>query len=168
MDDVQLGIEAALSLLLIVSIFYSLHLGRALAVLRRDRVELTNLINGLSNSSAEAQAGIDHLRQTTELVGRQLTKTLEHGRVLRGELSVLCTRGEEVANRLEAHSRPAKLSQPGVDPTPPPSAVPRAVLPVESTSKLSNMRSTELKDSRLISKSEAELELIRALRLQRA
>lgn len=80
MDRFQLGIEIALSVLLLVTIFYSLYLGRALSVLRRDRGQLDALIASLQSSSAQAQSGIDHLRQTTELVGRALGKPLSPAR----------------------------------------------------------------------------------------
>ncbi|AOX17422.1 DUF6468 domain-containing protein [Kozakia baliensis] len=101
MDNIQLGIEAGLSLLLLITIFYSIHLGRALSVLRRDRAEVINLVNTLQQSSVQAQNGIEHLRQTTELVGRQLNRTIEQAKNLRVELNGLCERGEECADRIE-------------------------------------------------------------------
>lgn len=101
MDNIQLGIEAGLSLLLLITIFYSIHLGRALSALRRDRAEVINLVNTLQQSSVQAQNGIEHLRQTTELVGRQLNRTIEKAKNLRVELNDLCERGEECADRIE-------------------------------------------------------------------
>lgn len=101
MDRFQLGLEIALSLLLLITIFYSLYLGRALSVIRRDRGQLDALIMSLESSSAQAQSGIDHLRQTTEMVGRALGKTVEAGKVLKHELTVLCERSEAAAQVLE-------------------------------------------------------------------
>ncbi|MBF0875461.1 hypothetical protein HKD21_01175 [Gluconobacter cerevisiae] len=102
MDGFQLGIEIALSVLLLVTIFYSLYLGRALSVLRRDRGQLDALISSLQSSSAQAQSGIDHLRQTTELVGRALGKTVESGKSLKRDLAMLCDRSETLAQQLES------------------------------------------------------------------
>ncbi|GBR71110.1 DUF6468 domain-containing protein [Gluconobacter kanchanaburiensis] len=102
MDRFQLWIEIALSALLLVTIFYSLYLGRALSVLRRDRGQLDVLIASLQSSSAQAQSGIDHLRQTTELVGRALGKTVESGKSLKRDLAMLCDRSETLAQQLES------------------------------------------------------------------
>lgn len=82
MDNIQLGVEAGLSLLLIVTIFYCWYLGRALKVLRRDRHEIMGLITALQNASMQAENGIEHLRQATEIAGRQLGRTMEHARKL--------------------------------------------------------------------------------------
>ncbi|CAI9121621.1 DUF6468 domain-containing protein [Brytella acorum] len=153
MADIQLGIEATLSLLLILSIFYSLHLGRALTSLRRDKDELGRLIQSLDRSSGDARSGIEHLRQTTEVSARQLGKTVDQGKLLRAELVELCKLGEDLATRLEGRSvyqRPSLVSD-GDDNTP----LMTEVAPPEPT------RSVGVK-------SDAERELLRALRLQRA
>lgn len=104
MDSFQLGVEISLSVLLLITIFYSLYLGRALTVLRRDRSELNTLISTLQASSSQAQSGIDHLRQTTERVGRTLGRTVESGKELKAELKELCDRAELLLGRLD---RPA-------------------------------------------------------------
>lgn len=112
MDRFQFWIEVTLSILLLITIFYSLYLGRALAVIRRDRNELNALISSLQASSQQAHAGIDHLRQTTELVGRALGKTVDSGRQLQRELAQLCDRSESLAEKLEdslASGRPASI-----------------------------------------------------------
>lgn len=101
MDRFQIVLEVALSALLLITIFYSLYLGRALSVIRRNRGELDALIASLHSSSQQAQAGIDHLRQTTEMVGRSLGKTVERGKSLKHELTILCERSEAVAQILE-------------------------------------------------------------------
>ncbi|GBQ98873.1 DUF6468 domain-containing protein [Gluconobacter cerinus] len=101
MDRFQIVLEVALSALLLITIFYSLYLGRALSVIRRNRGELDALIASLQSSSQQAQSGIDHLRQTTEMVGRSLGKTVESGKSLKRELTMLCERSEAVAQVLE-------------------------------------------------------------------
>ena len=153
MADVQLGIEATLSLLLILSIFYSLHLGRALSSLRRDKDELGRLILSLDRSSNDARSGIEHLRQTTEVSARQLGKTVDQGKLLRAELVELCKLGEDLASRLEGRSvyqRPSLVSDSHDVPTLPDGPV------MEEPAHSMGM------------KSQAERDLLRALRLQRA
>lgn len=151
MDDIQLAIEAALAVLLTVTIFYSLHLGKALSILRRDRSELATLIGSLERSSGEARTGIEQLRQATELSSRQLGKSLDHAKILRMELQELCRLGEELANRLEQET-----GSPRAD-TPPSRQASEGEAPV-----------THQGGKKRTLKSEAEQQLLRALRMQRA
>jgi len=158
MDRFQLGIEIALSALLLVTIFYSLYLGRALSVLRRDRGQLDALISSLQSSSAQAQSGIDHLRQTTELVGRALGKTVESGKSLKRDLAMLCDRSETLAQQLESLLPAGRVAA---------KAAPRVEEMPEETSFRSALR-LKPEEVRTMkpsgSKSAAERELLRALR----
>ncbi|AQS88878.1 hypothetical protein AA101099_2144 [Neoasaia chiangmaiensis NBRC 101099] len=149
MSDLQICIEVTLSFLLVLSIFYSLHLARALSVLKRDRNDINTLIKTLERSTDEARRGIDHLRLTTEMVERQLGKTVGQGKTLRQELATLCERGEALADQIE-HYRPAVRGQ------------------VVATPKASPDLRERREESVRSSRSEAERELIRALKLQRA
>ena len=158
MDGFQLGIEIALSVLLLVTIFYSLYLGRARSVLRRDRGQLDALISSLQSSSAQAQSGIDHLRQTTELVGRALGKTVESGKSLKRDLAMLCDRSETLAQQLESLLPAGRVAV-------------KASSRTEEPSEAANFRSAlRLKPDEVRtmkpsgSKSAAERELLRALR----
>ncbi|GAJ28082.1 DUF6468 domain-containing protein [Acidomonas methanolica] len=150
MDDIQLGIEVALALLLVTTIFYSLHLGRALAVLRRDRAELGNLIVSLERSCGEARTGIEQLRQATEISTRQLGKSVESGKALRAELEELCRLGEELVARVQA--RGSVQRNPGDD-----------MVPAQGDERPQPSYDPRGKGA----KSEAERELLRALRMQR-
>ncbi|MEN3167175.1 DUF6468 domain-containing protein [Gluconobacter sp. OJB] len=158
MDGFQLGIEIALSVLLLVTIFYSLYLGRALSVLRRDRGQLDALISSLQSSSAQAQSGIDHLRQTTELVGRALGKTVESGKSLKRDLAMLCDRSETLAQQLESLLPAGRV------------AVKASPLTEERSEESSFRSALRLKPDEVRtmkpsgSKSAAERELLRALR----
>ncbi|GBR11453.1 DUF6468 domain-containing protein [Gluconobacter frateurii] len=163
MDRFQLGLEIALSVLLLVTIFYSLYLGRALAVIRRDRGQLDALIMSLESSSAQAQSGIDHLRQTTEMVGRALGKTVESGKVLKHELTALCERSEAAAQVLEGRT-PAPRE---------PSPAAMAYADEGDTMPLRTPLRPRMDEGRLgsvgvtkspVGKSAAERELLRALR----
>ncbi|MQR99144.1 DUF6468 domain-containing protein [Gluconobacter aidae] len=161
MDRFQLGIEIALSVLLLVTIFYSLYLGRALSVLRRDRGQLDALIASLQSSSAQAQSGIDHLRQTTELVGRALGKTVESGKSLKRDLAMLCERSETLAQQLESLLPAGRIATPGMK------AAPRVEerseeIPFRSAFRLKPDEVRTMKPGG--SKSAAERELLRALR----
>ncbi|WKE48840.1 DUF6468 domain-containing protein [Gluconobacter oxydans] len=161
MDRFQLGIEIALSVLLLVTIFYSLYLGRALSVLRRDRGQLDALIASLQSSSAQAQSGIDHLRQTTELVGRALGKTVESGKSLKRDLAMLCERSETLAQQLESLLPAGRVATAGMKASPRVEEPPEEA-PFRSALRLKPDEVRTMKPSG--SKSAAERELLRALR----
>ncbi|WP_215745244.1 MULTISPECIES: DUF6468 domain-containing protein [Gluconobacter] len=161
MDRFQLGIEIALSMLLLVTIFYSLYLGRALSVLRRDRGQLDALIASLQSSSAQAQSGIDHLRQTTELVGRALGKTVESGKSLKRDLAMLCERSETLAQQLESLLPAGRVATAGMKASSRVEERPEEA-PFRSALRLKPDEVRTMKPSG--SKSAAERELLRALR----
>jgi len=161
MDRFQLWIEIALSVLLLVTIFYSLYLGRALSILRRDRGQLDALIASLQSSSAQAQSGIDHLRQTTELVGRALGKTVESGKSLKRDLAMLCDRSETLAQQLESLLPAGRVATASVKASPRPEERPEETT-FRSALRLKPDEIRTMKPSG--SKSAAERELLRALR----
>ncbi|GBR26049.1 DUF6468 domain-containing protein [Gluconobacter japonicus] len=163
MDRFQLGLEIALSVLLLVTIFYSLYLGRALVVIRRDRGQLDALIMSLESSSAQAQSGIDHLRQTTEMVGRALGKTVETGKTLKNELTILCERSEAVAQVLEGGVSAQKASSQKPIIRPEEEDVPGARMPLRPRMDEGRMGSVGTVKTP-VGKSAAERELLRALR----
>ncbi|MBF0870369.1 DUF6468 domain-containing protein [Gluconobacter japonicus] len=163
MDRFQLGLEIALSVLLLVTIFYSLYLGRALAVIRRDRGQLDALIMSLESSSAQAQSGIDHLRQTTEMVGRALGKTVETGKTLKNELTILCERSEAVAQVLEGGASTQKASSQKPIIRPEEEDVPGVRMPLRPRMDEGRMGSVGTVKTP-VGKSAAERELLRALR----
>lgn len=163
MDRFQLGIEIALSVLLLVTIFYSLYLGRALSVLRRDRGQLDALISSLQSSSVQAQSGIDHLRQTTELVGRALGKTVESGKSLKRDLAMLCERSETLAQQLESLLPAGRVATASMKAATTPRAEERPEeAPFRSALRLKPDEVRIMKPGG--SKSAAERELLRALR----
>ncbi|EHH68212.1 DUF6468 domain-containing protein [Gluconobacter morbifer] len=161
MDRFQLSLEIALSVLLLVTIFYSLYLGRALSVLRRDRHQLDALIASLQSSSTQAKAGIDHLRQTTEIVGRALSKTVESGQTLKRDLVVLCERSETLAQQLETLLPLGRVpAQSAVADTPEPAPSSRD----DMFRAVKRFRQEEGRVTKSSSKGAAEREFIRALR----
>jgi len=105
MDGLQIGLEILLSLLLAVSIIYSMHLGRSLALLRRDRDALNDLILSLQDSSRQAESGIEKLHRSGESVGRNLGKLTDQARILRAELTTVTEKAEAVSERLDAAVR---------------------------------------------------------------
>jgi len=113
MDGFQIGLEVFLSVLLTVSIIYSMYLGHSLAVLRRDRNTLNDLIVSLQDSSRQAESGIEKLHRSGESVGRNLGKLTDQARVLRTELAMVTERAEAVSEKLDKAVRAGKtLAEP--------------------------------------------------------
>ncbi len=101
MGLMQWVIEIGLIGLLIVTLVHLLRLGRALAMLKRDRGPLEELVTGFAASTREAQAGIDHLRQAADGTGRRLAQQIEAANVLRDDLAYMIDRAERLADRLD-------------------------------------------------------------------
>lgn len=101
--------EAVLMALLGATLFQALRLERALGVLKRDRAVLEQLVAGFNESTREAEAGVDRLRQATEGAGRQIGRQIEQAQRLREDLTFLGERGDRLAERLEGAVRTARL-----------------------------------------------------------
>ena len=146
MAGMQWLLEIALVFLLTATLFHALRLERALGALKRDRAEIEGLLAGCTDSTREAEAGIDRLRNAASGLGRDLARHSAAAIAIKDDLIFLLERAERMADRLDATLRAGRtagaLAQrpAGPDPNPPPS--PHAA-------------------------SEAERELLRALRIAR-
>jgi len=117
-------LEIGLMGLLIATLVHAVRLGRALALLRRDRGPLEELMNAFAVSTREAQAGVDQLRQTADGAGRRIAQQIEVANALRDDLAYMTDRAERLADRLDLAvrgSRPFETfrsSEPPARPTP--------------------------------------------------
>lgn len=167
-------IEIALCILLGFGIFYSIHLGRALAVLRRDRRELADLVARLDESGRRAEDGVEKLRTAGDVSGRSLSRMIDQSKMLQGELESLSERADAIAERLEMLIRENKFSEKEktvatVETSPVEDVVSdhradteRGVLPSLPASPTPGVRPYE---QRLRQRTAAEQDLIRALRM---
>lgn len=101
MTAFQIAFECVLCVLLGFGIVYSIHLGRALTVLRRDRKELAELIVKLDESGRRAEDGVEKLQNAGEISGRTLSRLIDQSKMLHAELEALSERSDQVASRLE-------------------------------------------------------------------
>lgn len=97
----QYIIEITLCFLLVLGIFYSIHLGRALTILRRDRRDLADLVARLDESGKRADAGIEKLQTAGDISGRALSRMIDQSKILQHELEMLSERADVLAGRLE-------------------------------------------------------------------
>ena len=97
----QWVLELALVALLAATLFHAVRLERALGVLKRDRVQLQELIAGFNDSTRQAERGIERLRAATDGAGIQIARQVEAAEVLKDDLGLLIERGNRLADRLD-------------------------------------------------------------------
>lgn len=143
--------DGILIVLLAVTLVYVYRLHRRLGQLRDERAAFEKLIADFAQSTQQATQGIAALRQTAEIVGKDLQDRIEHGQQVIAEnrkaaddLKMLIGRAGSSADALEgliAKSRPVATSsrvetKPIVTPTPLLSPQP-VKLPAEAEAVLS-------------------------------
>ncbi len=145
-------LESALIALLAATIFHTFRLERALGVLKRDRTSLEALVTDFNASTKAAEQGIERLHSAADGAGRQIERQIQGAARLRDDLQFLIDRGELVAEKLEVGLRESRDRPPVRDiekvPMTAVFAPPDATLPRPQ--------------------SQAERDLIKALRLARA
>jgi hypothetical protein len=144
----ELGLDIALIVLLAATLFHALRLERALGLLRRDRATLESLVAGFNASTAQAEAGVERLRNAADGAGQQIARRIETATALRDDLIYLAERGETLASRLDGLVRAARP------------AVPDAPI-------LSVVSRTEPPEQPPRASSQAERDLLKALRMAR-
>lgn len=131
-------LEIGLTGLLAATLFHALRLERALGVLKRDRAALEALVKDFNASTREADAGIARLRSAAESTGRDLARQAAAAGQVKEDLVFLTERAERMADRLDGAIKAGRAS--------------------DSTRPAPALQRTE---------SEAERELLRALRMGR-
>ena len=95
-------LELALVALLAATLFHAIRLERALGVLKRDRVQLQELIAGFNASTRQAEIGIERLHLAVDGGGQQIARELDRALSLKDDLALLTDRGDRLADRLDA------------------------------------------------------------------
>ena len=95
-------LELALVALLAATLFHAVRLERALGVLKRDRVELQELIGGFNASTRQAEAGIERLRTAVDGAGQQIAHQVDAALTLKDDLTLLIDRGDRLADLLDS------------------------------------------------------------------
>jgi hypothetical protein len=149
-------LEIALVALLAATLFHAVRLERALGVLKSDRAALKELVEGFNASTQAAEQGIAKLRAAADGAGRTVARQSEAAQALKDDLQFLVDRGERLADRLELLVRTGRVlvQEPG-------RAQPddsEAWLPPENS---------QTQQSPERSRSQAERDLLRALRMTR-
>ncbi len=112
--------DAALALLLTVTLVMAFRLDHALRVIRRDRAVFETLISNLSAATAAVKSGIQTLRSEAERAAGQIERRTMEADKMATDLSFLIESADRVGARLEQSLR----SAPGVPRTNGPTTTP--------------------------------------------
>ncbi len=94
-------LELVLVALLAATLFHAVRLERALGVLKRDRVQLQELITGFNASTHQAEIGIERLRAAADGAGQQIAHQVDAALSLKDDLTLLIDRGNQLADRMD-------------------------------------------------------------------
>lgn len=97
----SLLMDGIVACLLVATIVFCLRLNARLSVLRDNRAELMELIQGLQRATLHAEEAVGGLRLSTGDAGRQLQDAIDRAQGLKGDLAFLIDRASGVADRLE-------------------------------------------------------------------
>ncbi len=97
----SLLMDGIVACLLVATIVFCLRLNARLSVLRDNRAELMELIQGLQRATLHAEEAVGGLRLSTGDAGRQLQEAIDRALGLKGDLAFLIDRASGVADRLE-------------------------------------------------------------------
>lgn len=105
-------LEIVLVLMLAATLFHALRLERALGVLKRDRTQLEELVAEFNTSTRAAETSIARLHEAAEGAGRQIGRHVETAGRLKDDLVFLADRGERLADRLDQLVRAGRMLEP--------------------------------------------------------
>lgn len=109
--------DAALTLLLTVTLVMAFRLDRALRVIRRDRVVFETLISNLGAATASVKSGIQTLRSEAERAAEQIERRTMEADKMATDLSFLAESADRAGARLEQTLRSALAVAQMDDPT---------------------------------------------------
>lgn len=156
MDGMQWLLDLGLAGLLAATLFHAVRLERALGVLKRDRASLDELVEGFKASTRQAESSVTRLQAASDGAGRQIARQMEAASTLKDDLSFLTERGERLADRLDGLVRAAR---PLAADAPRPRAAPEP--------RVSEPRSAAPEPEKPRARSQAERDLVKALKLAR-
>lgn len=146
----SIALDIIVAVLLAITIGYGVVLNRKLGSLRSFKTELESLSSKFGDATARADESVGKLKKTAN----GLHDSIDKARSLRDDLVFLVDRGDSTADRLEEVVRAARKDSP---------AVPE--LMVEDS--VQENGGAEDEDGRILPKSDAERELLKALQSTR-
>lgn len=153
MASLELLINLVIIALLIPTIIYAYRLNKNLQILRENQNSLAKLVEALNDATFKAENSIPKLKTVTEHSSENLKEVVDSAKELKDDLLFINERADNLADRLEhviSDGRQIKTPAAGLS----------RVEPGYDSGTLDDFRSSAPEASR----SEAEMELLKALR----
>ena len=152
MSNFELIINLLVIILLIPTLIYAYRLNKNLSILRQNQSSLAKLVQSLNEATIKAENSIPKLKTATQSTSGELKEVVDSAKTLRDDLMFINERADNLADRLEnvihnSRSLPENQIAPASD---------------KENKKAKKSENSPLDIS--VSRSEAELELLKALR----
>ena len=151
MSNFELIINLLVIILLIPTLIYAYRLNKNLSILRQNQSSLAKLVQSLNEATIKAENSIPKLKTATQSTSGELKEVVDSAKTLKDDLMFINERADNLADRLENvihNSRNLPESQ---------------IAPSDKENKKAKKSENSPLDIS-VSRSEAELELLKALR----
>ena len=149
MDNIDLLINLLVIILLIPAIVYVYKLDKNLTLMRQNQKALLKLIEALNEATNKAESSIPKLKSVTESSSNNLQEVVENAKELKDDLMFINERADNLADRLEDAIKTGRQIK---------------TSPEIKEKAVSQAKENVASDTEDMSRSEAELELLKALR----
>lgn len=149
MDNIDLLINLLVIILLIPAIIYVYKLDKNLTLMRQNQKALLKLIEALNEATNKAESSIPKLKSVTESSSNNLQEVVENAKELKDDLLFINERADNLADRLEDAIKTGRQIKDS---------------PEIKENLASNSNKETFSNKNDISRSEAEMELLKALR----
>lgn len=126
LQDYGVVFDAAIILLLVVTIGYAMALNRKLSVLRQARGEMEKVIADFAAATDQAQSGLKALQEGSGEASVALARNVSDACRLADEMAFLVKKGNEIADRLEVAISASRKATPAAGPLPAAAPLPQA------------------------------------------
>lgn len=158
MGSFELIINISIIALLIPTLIYAYKLNKNLSILRQNQSSLGKLVESLNEATYKAENSIPKLKSVTEHSSEDLKGVVDSAKTLKDDLIFINERADNLADRLENVIRDGRsLKDDGMMKT-------SAQIMGKKNASKSNVNVVEDSFSIEDSRSEAEMELLKALR----
>ncbi|MBR1605232.1 MAG: hypothetical protein IJ660_03905 [Alphaproteobacteria bacterium] len=141
MDSLELIINLLIIVLLVPTIIYAYKLNKNLTLLRENQNSLARLVSSLNDATVKAENSIPKLKDVTEVSSQNLLNVVDNAKSLKEDLTFINERADNLADRLE-----------------------NVIHDGRNLKNSSSFDTEEAQQKQSQDKSQAELELLKALR----
>lgn len=159
MDSFELIINLTIICLLIPTIIFAYRLNKNLSVLRQNQKSLAQLVQSLNEATFKAENSIPKLKSVTEHSSEGLKEVVDSAKTLKDDLTFINERADNLADRLEIMIKDGR----NIREEAPKKSI-SGIFGSKKTSADTPNDTEEEKFSISDSRSEAEIELLKALR----